>query len=71
MKVMAKAGVSAVLLPTTAYMLRLEPPAARAMINNGVVVTLASDYNPNAPCYSMPLVMHLACVLMHMTMVCS
>ena len=32
---MADAGVVAVLLPTTAYLLRLEPPPARQMIDNG------------------------------------
>jgi len=58
----------AVLLPTTAYILRLEPPPARKLIDGNVPVALGSDYNPNAHCISMPFVMHLACVLMHMTL---
>jgi len=58
----------AVLLPTTAYVLRLTPPPARKLIENGVPVALGSDYNPNAHCMSMPHVMNLACVMMRMTM---
>lgn len=58
----------AVLLPTTAYLLRLEPPPARRLIESGVPVALASDFNPNAHCLSMPAVMNLACVLMKMSM---
>lgn len=65
---MAEAGVVGVLLPTTAYILRLEPPPARKMIERGMAVALGSDFNPNAYCMSMPMVMHLACVHMRMTM---
>lgn len=68
MAAMARSGVVGVLLPTTAYILRLDPPPARAMIEAGVPVALGSDFNPNAFCLSMPLVMHLACTLMRMTM---
>lgn len=68
MRAMAAKGVVAVLLPTTAYILRLQPPNARRMIELGVPVALASDFNPNAFCASMPMVMHLACILMRMTM---
>ncbi|XP_064198619.1 probable imidazolonepropionase [Anguilla rostrata] len=65
---MAKAGTSAVLLPTTAYILRLPQPRARDMLDRGVIVALGSDFNPNAYCCSMPMVMHLACVNMRMSM---
>ncbi|XP_029810138.1 probable imidazolonepropionase isoform X3 [Suricata suricatta] len=100
---MATAGTSAILLPTTAYMLRtqgvgylksasipsiwsaevplsetdiffyfprlrLKQPRARKMLDEGVIVALGSDFNPNAYCFSMPLVMHLACVNMRMSM---
>eukprot|EP01100_Stratorugosa_tubuloviscum_P010836 TRINITY_DN4724_c0_g1_i2.p1 TRINITY_DN4724_c0_g1~~TRINITY_DN4724_c0_g1_i2.p1 ORF type:complete len:328 (+),score=148.28 TRINITY_DN4724_c0_g1_i2:367-1350(+) len=58
----------AVLLPTTAYILRLTPPPARKMIEAGVPVVIATDYNPNAHCLSMPFVMNLACVLMRMSL---
>ncbi|XP_067255777.1 probable imidazolonepropionase [Chanodichthys erythropterus] len=65
---MATAKTSAVLLPTTAYILRLSPPRARDMLDAGVIVALGSDFNPNAYCCSMPMVMHLACVMMKMSM---
>lgn len=53
---MATSGTAAVLLPTTAYMLRLKSPPAREMIVAGVPVALGSDFNPNAYCYDMALV---------------
>ncbi|XP_039996852.1 probable imidazolonepropionase [Xiphias gladius] len=65
---MAKAKTAAVLLPTTAYILRLPQPRARDMLEAGVIVALGSDFNPNAYCCSMPIVMHLACVNMRMSM---
>ena len=79
---MAETKVAGVILPTTAYILKLVPPPVRKMIANNVIVALASDYNPNgeifslidflyvnlAPCFSMPLVMHLACILCKMNM---
>ncbi|XP_026877601.2 probable imidazolonepropionase [Electrophorus electricus] len=65
---MATTKTSAVLLPTTAYILRLPCPRARDMLDAGVIVSLGSDFNPNAYCCSMPLVMHLACVTLQMSM---
>lgn len=65
---LAKRPTIAVLLPTTAYILRLEHPPARKLIEGGVPVALGSDFNPNAHCMSMPLVMHMACVNMRLTM---
>ncbi|KAM8973294.1 putative imidazolonepropionase [Pelodytes ibericus] len=65
---LANAKCSAVLLPTTAYILRLKQPRARDMLNAGVIVSLGSDFNPNAYCFSMPMVMHLACVNMRMSL---
>jgi len=53
LKAMADAGTIAVLLPTTAYMLRLKAPPARQMIDAGVTVALGSDFNPNAHCLAM------------------
>ncbi|XP_052079851.1 probable imidazolonepropionase [Mytilus californianus] len=67
-KAMVEAGSVGVVLPTTAYILRIKPPPVRLMIDSGMAVALGSDYNPNAHCSSMPMVMHLACVLMHMSM---
>ncbi|KAK2182115.1 hypothetical protein NP493_366g02016 [Ridgeia piscesae] len=65
---MSRAGSIGVVLPTTAYILRLTPPPVRAMIDAGMAVALGSDFNPNAHCLAMPIVMHLACVLLHMSM---
>ncbi|XP_034529458.1 probable imidazolonepropionase [Notolabrus celidotus] len=65
---MARSKTAAVLLPTTAYILRLPQPRARDMLDTGVIVALGSDFNPNAYCCSMPIVMHLACVNMKMSM---
>lgn len=67
-KAMAEKRVVAVLLPTTAYVLRIEYPPARKIIDSGVPLALASDFNPNAHCMSLPFVMNLACVMMRMTM---
>eukprot|EP00767_Chilomastix_cuspidata_P001431 gnl/Chilomastix_cuspidata/1540.p1 GENE.gnl/Chilomastix_cuspidata/1540~~gnl/Chilomastix_cuspidata/1540.p1 ORF type:complete len:418 (-),score=87.36 gnl/Chilomastix_cuspidata/1540:255-1508(-) len=68
MAAMAKRGVVAVVLPTTSYILRIDPAPARKFIDAGVPVAVASDTNPNAPCYNMPLTMHLACVFCHLSM---
>lgn len=65
---LAKRPSVAVILPTTAYILRLKPPPARKLIESGVPVALGSDFNPNAHCMSMSMVMHLACVNMRLTM---
>jgi len=65
---MADAGSVAVILPTTAYILRLKHPPVRDMINCGVIVALGTDFNPNAYCLSMPTVMHLACVNLRMSL---
>ena len=54
---MAEAGTVAVILPTTAYILRLKSPPVRQMIDKGVIVALGTDFNPNAFCLSMVSVM--------------
>lgn len=59
---MSKHKVNGVLLPTTHYLLHLKNPPTREMINAGVIVSLGSDFNPNAYCVSMPFVMNLACI---------
>jgi len=64
----ARSKTAAVLLPTTAHILRLEYPPARKIIQAGGIVALGSDFNPNAHCMSMPFVMHLACVSMRLSM---
>ncbi|XP_055357541.1 LOW QUALITY PROTEIN: probable imidazolonepropionase, partial [Paramacrobiotus metropolitanus] len=68
MQRMTDANCVAVLLPTTAFLMRLVPPPVRAMIDAGVPVALGTDFNPNAYCTSLPLVMHLAAVTFHMSL---
>jgi len=65
---MAEAGVVAVLLPGTAFYLGKPYAPARAMIEAGVAVALATDFNPGTcPVDSLPLVMGIACVGMGLT----
>ncbi len=66
---MAKSDTVAVLLPATAFCMRKNFAPARKMIDSGCAVALASDYNPGS-CYtySVPLVMALAVIGMHMSM---
>lgn len=52
-KGMAENECIGVILPTTAYILRLDPPPVRKMIEAGVPIALGSDFNPNAYCLSM------------------
>ncbi|EAN81146.1 imidazolonepropienase, putative, partial [Trypanosoma cruzi] len=64
---MSKRPTFAVLLPMTAYVLRIAPPPARKLIDGHVPVALGSDFCPNAHSLSMPHTMNVSCVLMHMT----
>jgi imidazolonepropionase len=52
-RAMAVSGSVAVILPTTAYILRLKQPPVRQMVDQGVIVALGTDFNPNAFCLSM------------------
>jgi imidazolonepropionase len=66
---LAAANVQPVLLPGSVYSIgsRQYPPA-RAMIEAGLAVVLATDFNPgSSPIASMPVVMSLACTQMKMT----
>ncbi|XP_067931887.1 probable imidazolonepropionase [Watersipora subatra] len=65
---MAENGCVATVLPSTAYLLHLKSPPVRKMIESGVPVALGTDFNPNAYCLSMPMIMNLACVNYGMTM---
>lgn len=59
---MAKGGTVAVLLPATSLYLGKPYAPARAMINAGVPVATASDFNPGScPSFNLQLVMDLAC----------
>jgi len=56
------------LLPSTAFFLRLKQPPARDMLNAGLPLALASDYNPgSSPSGNMPFVLSLACINLRMT----
>lgn len=62
-------GVIPVLLPASVYCLGLTKyPDARLMIEEGLPVVLATDFNPgSSPTPSLPFVMSLACTQMRMT----
>ena len=65
---MAQNGTVAVLLPATAYSLKKPFARARAMIERGVPVALATDFNPGSCfCASMPFVFSLAVMCMNLT----
>lgn len=59
----------AVMLPGTVFTLGLKSYApARAMVDEGCAVALASDFNPGScPIMSMPLIMAIACTQMRLT----
>jgi imidazolonepropionase len=66
---LAEAGVQPVLLPGSVYSLgKTRYPAAREMIEAGLAVVLATDFNPgSSPTPSMPMVLSLAATQMRMT----
>ena len=66
---LAKTSTVATLVPGANYFLGLDHyPPARRLIDAGVAVALASDYNPgSSPTSNMPFVMSLACTHMKMT----
>jgi imidazolonepropionase len=55
------------LLPGSAFFLGLKEPPARKMIDSGLPVALASDYNPgSAPSGNMKFIMSLGCIMLKM-----
>jgi imidazolonepropionase len=66
---MRQAGVQPVLLPGSVYALgKTRYPRARDMIEAGLAVVLATDFNPgSSPTPSMPMVLSLAATQMKMT----
>jgi imidazolonepropionase len=66
---MAEAGTIAVPLPGAVFFLMMnEFPPARRMIEAGVPVALATDFNPGSShCESMPMMMALGCLRMRMS----
>lgn len=65
---MARGGTIACLLPATSFYLNSTYAPARRMIEKGVPVALASDYNPGScPCLNLQLVMNIACLKYRLT----
>jgi imidazolonepropionase len=65
---MADAGVVAVSLPFASLYLGKAPLPARRLLEAGVPVGVATDFNPGtAPSYHLPVAMTLACVQQRMT----
>jgi imidazolonepropionase len=65
---LAHAGVVAVSLPVASLYLGQAPLPARRLIDAGVAVAVATDFNPGtAPSYHLPLALTLACTLQRMT----
>jgi imidazolonepropionase len=64
-----KANVQPVLLPSSVYALGSSRyPRAREMIDAGLAIVLATDFNPgSSPTPSMPMVLSLACTQMKMS----
>jgi imidazolonepropionase len=59
---LAASDVVGVLLPVAALVLGRPMPPARALVDAGAAVALATDFNPgSAFCESLPIVMSLAC----------
>lgn len=65
---MAQAGVVAVSLPFASLYLNAAPLPARRLIEAGVAVAVATDFNPgSAPSFHLPMALTLACTLQRMT----
>ena len=65
---LAKTGIIATLLPGVSFFLNHQYAPARKMIDAGVAVALASDFNPGScMSYSMPMITTIACTHMHMS----
>ena len=61
-RALAASDVVGVLLPVAALVLGRPMPPARALVEAGAAIALATDFNPgSAFCESLPLVMSLAC----------
>jgi imidazolonepropionase len=66
-RAMAGAGVVAVGLPLASLYLGQAPMPARRLIQAGVPVAIATDFNPgSAPSYHLPFALTLACTLLQM-----
>ncbi len=66
LRLLRNAGVQPVLLPGSVFALgRTQYPPARKMVEMGLAIVLATDFNPgSSPVPSMPFMLSLACVQM-------
>jgi imidazolonepropionase len=64
---MARNNIAGVLLPTTQNIEKLPVPPIKLMREHNMIVALGSDFCPNAHCYNMAIVAHLACVNYRLT----
>ena len=65
---MAKGGVIACLLPATSFYLGSVFAPARDMVNAGVPVAMATDFNPGScPCLNLQFVINLGCLKYKLT----
>ena len=65
---MAAGGATACLLPCTSFYLGAAYAPARRMVEAGVPVAMATDFNPGScPCLNMQLVMSLGCLKYRLT----
>ena len=68
MEVLLNSNTMPTLLPSTAFFLRIKQPPAREMMQAGLPIALASDYNPgSSPSGKMSFVLSLACINLRMT----
>lgn len=67
MAVLLASGTMPTLLPGAAFFLGMENPPARKMIDSGLGVALASDFNPgSSPSGNMKFILSLACIKLRM-----
>ncbi|MCA6450842.1 MAG: imidazolonepropionase [Chitinophagaceae bacterium] len=65
METLAASNTIGTLLPTAAFFLRMPFQPARALIEKGCAIALASDYNPgSSPSGNMNLVLSMSCIQM-------
>jgi imidazolonepropionase len=69
LQVLKDAGVQPVMLPGSVFALgRSNYPPARKMVESGLAIVLATDFNPgSSPIASMPFILSLACLQMGLT----
>jgi imidazolonepropionase len=65
---LGRSAVTAVLLPASALFLDRPMPPARALVDAGAAVALATDFNPGSSfCDRLPIVCSLACTQLHLS----